>query len=398
MSATFTPRGRAIKQAYASNSESWGNELNTGAVERLDEMWGVTEVTVDADVTLTSENAIADQSRQVVLILSGAGGFEVTAPAVDKPYLVVNNCTSDITIKPTSGTAATVRAGRSSWYYTNAAGTVGYVIDPTLSDLKAATADIDAGSQKVVNVADATAANDAINKSQLDALKLNELSAPDASVAFGSQKITGLADGVDNNDAVNKSQLDGLLALTPISTVAAIETEVIAVAAIDTDVTTAAANVVNIGIVAANDTNITTVATNIDDIIAAAAALDPYATQAQAEAGIVEDALMNPLRTKQAIEALGKPLNYIDVTGDVTLVAGNAYRLRNTASDTLTLPASPTDGQAVRILDSGIVSSTIQPIIDPLTNDINGNSGTITINQKGIDFELWFNGSEWRFR
>ena len=229
MSATYTARGRINKQAYASNAEAWGTELNQGALDRLDDMWGVVEVTVGADVTLTSENAISDQSRSVVLILSGAGGFNVTAPAVDKPYLVVNNCTADVDILPNAGTPATVRAGKASWYYTNAAGTTGYVIDPTLSDLKAATASIDAGSQLINNV----------------------------------------ADGVSDNDAVNKSQLDGLLNLAPISTVAGIADDVSTVAGIAADVTSVAANETNINSAVTNQANINSAVANEANINAA---------------------------------------------------------------------------------------------------------------------------------
>jgi hypothetical protein len=171
MAATYSSRLRALKQEYNTNPESWGGELNTGAIERMDEAWAVTEITVGSEVTLTSQNALADESRGFVLIASGDGGFAVITPAVDKPYLVINDCTADITMKPSGGTAATIRAGTKVLYYTNEAATVGYVVDPTLDKIKA----------------------------------------PVASVSMGSQKITSLADGVDDNDAVNVSQTLGIV-------------------------------------------------------------------------------------------------------------------------------------------------------------------------------------------
>lgn len=40
--------------------------------------------------------------------------------------------------------------------------------------------------------------------------RLDQMAAPTAAVAMGSQKITGVADGTAANDAVNKSQLDAI--------------------------------------------------------------------------------------------------------------------------------------------------------------------------------------------
>lgn len=336
MVATYTTRGRALQQEYATNNESWGNELNIGGLSRMDEMWGVQEVTVDADVTLTVENALEDQSRQYVLILSGAGGFTVTAPAVDKPYFVVNNCTADVNIGPQSGTTAVVRAGKANMYYTNAAASVGYVVDPTISDLKAADADIDAGSQKIINLADGTSNNDAINKSQLDALALDELQTPTGDVDLGSQKITNLADGSDANDAVNKSQLDGLLNLTPISEVAAIDTEVTQVAAIDTDVTTVATNIANINSVAGNETNINAVvsnATNINSVAGNSSNINSVATnETNINSAVTNETNINTVATN-----ISDITTTASISANITSVAGNETNINSVASNSVNI-------------------------------------------------------------
>ena len=167
---TPTSRLRLEKQTVDSNENAWGTRLNQ-SLDLVDLAFSTEEVTVSSDVTLTSTNYADNQSRALCLILSGDGGYAVTTPAVDKPYLVINNCTSDVTMKPSGGTTATIRAGTIVWYYNNAAGDTGYVADPTLDKIKA----------------------------------------PVASVAMGSQKITGLADGVADSDAVTIGQTVGLV-------------------------------------------------------------------------------------------------------------------------------------------------------------------------------------------
>lgn len=181
MADTATKRGRALQIEQYTKDFSWGPELNTGSLQRIDDMWGVTEVAVNANVTLTAQNFIGDQSRSFILILTGTGGFSVTTPAVDKPYIVVNNCAADITIKPSGGTAATVRAGTAVPYYTNAAGTVGYVIDATLDKVKVPAADVALNGKKITGLATPTNSADAVTKAYADTV--NNAVAGNAAIA-----------------------------------------------------------------------------------------------------------------------------------------------------------------------------------------------------------------------
>ena len=91
-------------------------------------------------------------------------------------------------------------------------------------------------------------------------------------------------------------------------------------------------------------------------------------------------------------------LDFVDVTGSTALVAGVSYRLRNTQSDALTLPANPDNGDTIRIVDSGVISVSVQPVIARNGNTIMGAAEDMTVNVPGIDFEIWFNGIEWRLR
>jgi hypothetical protein len=155
MPAAATSRLRLIKQETYSNPDAWGVYLNSGALDMADQAFGVAEIAVGANVSLDTQNFVNDEARRLVLILSGAGGFSITAPAVDKPYLVINDCAADVTIGPFGGSFATVRAGTAVWYTTNAAGTAGRVIDPTLDKMRPAAGSVDFGGQRAVNGADA---------------------------------------------------------------------------------------------------------------------------------------------------------------------------------------------------------------------------------------------------
>jgi hypothetical protein len=258
MAPTYSSRLRALLQEYNTNPESWGGELNLGALEILDAGWATTEVAVEAEVTLTSQQALADQSRGLVLILSGSGGFAVITPAVDKPYLVINNCAADVTMKPSGGTAATIRAGIASLYYTNAAGTIGYVVDPTLDKIKPAAADVAMGSNKITGLADPTSAQDASTKAYADTKLPLAGGTMTGAIAMGTAKITGLGDPTADQDAATKAYV-----------VSQTATSVAAAAA------SAAAALVSEGNAAISETNAVNAWDYFDDRYLGAKASDP---------------------------------------------------------------------------------------------------------------------------
>ena len=116
MSSTATSRLRLDKQATGDNPNAWGVRLN--AVEDLiDEAFGVTTVSVSADVTLSSNNFTSDQARRTVLQLTGPGGFNVIIPSVDKAYFIDNGCTNPVTIKTALDAGVSVRPGTFQWVY-----------------------------------------------------------------------------------------------------------------------------------------------------------------------------------------------------------------------------------------------------------------------------------------
>ena len=238
-----TSRLRLLKQAPGSNFDSWGTQLNAGALDIVDEAFGLAEITVGADVTLDVENYLTDEARRLVLHLTGAGGFTVTTPAVDKPYLVVNDCSADVTITPSGGTGVTVRAGVASWVWCD--GTNGKIVDTTLDKIATAAADVALGGNKLTGVGAGTASTDAATLSNRPeqfatptgplamggqkitgvgaatastdaaslANRLDQFAAPTADVAFNAQKITGLANGsIGTQDAAPVAQVESLIA------------------------------------------------------------------------------------------------------------------------------------------------------------------------------------------
>jgi hypothetical protein len=188
MPAVATSRLRLIKQETYSNPDAWGVYLNSGALDMADQAFGVAEIAVGANVSLDTQNFVSDEARHLVLILSGAGGFSVTAPAVDKPYLVINDCAADVTIGPFGGTFATVRAGTAVWYTTNAAGTVGRVIDPTLDKVRPAAGPVDFNGQRAVNGADAVDPTDFTTLQQIEPFA--DAAAQSAANALASEQAT----------------------------------------------------------------------------------------------------------------------------------------------------------------------------------------------------------------
>lgn len=155
MASQPTRRLRMSKQATGDNPNAWGTNLNTAGLDIADEAWGFTTVPVNGNVTLTSENYVSDQARRFVLRFTGAGGFNVIVPAVDKPYIIDNRCTNPVTVKTASAAGAPCRAGIITVLYVDGTDTI--LLDPTLDKIAKATAPVDLNGQQIIGAADATA-------------------------------------------------------------------------------------------------------------------------------------------------------------------------------------------------------------------------------------------------
>jgi hypothetical protein len=111
--ATFTSRIRLEKQDNGANSGTWGTVLNQKVIDLVDDaIAGYTIVSCSsADITLSSNNGSADQSRSAVLEFQGTltSNVGITIPSVSKIYFVKNNTSGSyaITLKTAATTAKT---------------------------------------------------------------------------------------------------------------------------------------------------------------------------------------------------------------------------------------------------------------------------------------------------
>ena len=106
MTSTYSTRLRFEQQAAGDNLNTWGPKINA-ALLRLEEAIAGRQAISTYPITLTTANGTTDQSREMFLDCSGAGGT-ITIPAVEKLYFVRNNASATITVTTGSGTTATV--------------------------------------------------------------------------------------------------------------------------------------------------------------------------------------------------------------------------------------------------------------------------------------------------
>ena len=101
-------------------SGTWGTTVNDSITSLLDSaIAGTTVLNTDADVTLSSTVAVANQARQAILLWTAGGTVTRTiiAPGQSKVYVVINKTSSTQSIKlcgPGPTTGITVGAGSSA--------------------------------------------------------------------------------------------------------------------------------------------------------------------------------------------------------------------------------------------------------------------------------------------
>ena len=112
MASTPSPLMRLELQADGENLNTWGQKLNTlfQLVEQAIHSGAEIDIPVNANVTLTSTNYVANQERRAVLRFTGAGGYTVTFSGKARCYLIVNDSSGTITLSD-GGTTASLEAG-----------------------------------------------------------------------------------------------------------------------------------------------------------------------------------------------------------------------------------------------------------------------------------------------
>jgi hypothetical protein len=111
MPSTFDPLLRLELQATGENATTWGVKTNNNLDLIAAAIAGQAVVTVSSvDVTLTQANALPDQSRCGILVLTGTltGNVNVIVPAASKTYAVLRQTsgTFNLTIKNAAGSGS----------------------------------------------------------------------------------------------------------------------------------------------------------------------------------------------------------------------------------------------------------------------------------------------------
>lgn len=108
--------------ATGENNTTWGDVTNVNLGTAIEEaIVGSADVTFSSgDVTLTLTNTNATQTaRNLRLRCTGTtgGARNLIVPAIEKPYIVQNDCADAVTVKNSTGTGIAVPAGRTMWVY-----------------------------------------------------------------------------------------------------------------------------------------------------------------------------------------------------------------------------------------------------------------------------------------
>lgn len=125
MPSTYSSNLRIQLIASGEQANQWGITTNTNLGTLIEQaIAGLASIDVTAgDVTLTALNGTTDQSRQMVLSVTGTPGVsrQILAPAVSKVYVVANDSTEDVEIVTTAGGSLgiTVTPGTSTIVYTD---------------------------------------------------------------------------------------------------------------------------------------------------------------------------------------------------------------------------------------------------------------------------------------
>lgn len=111
MPASYTPLG-FIKQATGENESTWGDFLNNGGLELIDEaIRGRTAFSLSGSKTLTSTNGVSTEARRAILHVTGGTGGTVTIPNYSKEYVVINQSSGAVLITAGGALNATVSSG-----------------------------------------------------------------------------------------------------------------------------------------------------------------------------------------------------------------------------------------------------------------------------------------------
>jgi len=121
MASTYSPNLRIELIGNGEQSNTWGTTTNTNLGTLIEQaISGLVSVDVTAgNVTLTTLNGASDQSRQMIIVATGTPGVTrtITAPAVNKVYIVYNNSNAALSFIASGGTGVSLSVGAKKLVY-----------------------------------------------------------------------------------------------------------------------------------------------------------------------------------------------------------------------------------------------------------------------------------------
>jgi microcystin-dependent protein len=164
MASTYSPNLRLELITTGEQQGTWGSTTNTNLGTLLEEaIGGYISVTVTdgADTTLTTNNGSADQSRNMVINLTGAltGTRNVICPAIEKLYVVKNATTGSqsVVFKVSGQTGVTIPNGSTYFLYVD--GTDARQITGSMAAQNANAVSITGGSISGATVSNSSLSN-----------------------------------------------------------------------------------------------------------------------------------------------------------------------------------------------------------------------------------------------
>jgi hypothetical protein len=164
MASTYSPNLRLELIGTGEQQGTWGSTTNTNLGTLLEEAIGgyvSVAVTDGADTTLTTSNGSADQSRNMVINLTGAltATRNVICPAIEKLYVVKNATTGGfaVTFKVSGQTGVSIPNGSTYFLYVD--GTDARLINGTIAAQNSNNVSITGGSISGATVSNSSLSN-----------------------------------------------------------------------------------------------------------------------------------------------------------------------------------------------------------------------------------------------
>lgn len=166
MPSSYSTRFRWTLQASGENLNTWGQILNSGVFQLIEDALGKrVAFSLSGAKTLTTANGASDEARCAFLDITGGTGGTITAPSVEKWYLVRNNASGDVILTTGAGSTATVKPGE-----------VGIAVGDASSFQRVQLTDF--GGARITSIGDPVNPQDAASRAYVDAQAFNAVNLP----------------------------------------------------------------------------------------------------------------------------------------------------------------------------------------------------------------------------